>query len=254
MVAGAPPKASRSSADEGFPGPQPGQRRRVHVLRPRLRPRADGGLEIDARPEGHPDPQREARGGCTRSPRSPSTPIRTWPTTTRSCRAGEHRRRLWAAAGGARAARAGGCRAADGGGARERSPPPTWPCGCSRPEAETRVVPFDQILEEVNAGRADVGLIIHEGQLTYGGHGLHKVVDLGAWWKDETGLPLPLGANAVRRDLGEDLMARPHAHRARDGALLARPSRGRPRLRDELRPRHGPPRSPTVSSGCGSTR
>ncbi len=76
------------------------------------------------------------------------------------------------------------------------------------PEAETRVVPFDRILEEVHEGRADVGLIIHEGQLTYGGHGLHKVVDLGAWWKGETGLPLPLGANAVRRDLGEDLMRR----------------------------------------------
>jgi 1,4-dihydroxy-6-naphthoate synthase len=76
------------------------------------------------------------------------------------------------------------------------------------PDAETRVVPFDRILEEVSEGRADVGLIIHEGQLTFGGHGLHKVADLGAWWKAETGLPLPLGGNAVRRDLGEDLMRR----------------------------------------------
>ena len=76
------------------------------------------------------------------------------------------------------------------------------------PEAETRVVPFDRILEEVSEGRADVGLIIHEGQLTFGGHGLHKVADLGAWWKEETGLPLPLGGNAVRRDLGEDMMRR----------------------------------------------
>jgi 1,4-dihydroxy-6-naphthoate synthase len=76
------------------------------------------------------------------------------------------------------------------------------------PELRTRVVPFDRILDEVREGRADAGLIIHEGQLTYGGHGLHKVVDLGAWWKEETGLPLPLGANAVRRDLGEDLMQR----------------------------------------------
>jgi 5,8-dihydroxy-2-naphthoate synthase len=76
------------------------------------------------------------------------------------------------------------------------------------PEAETRVVPFDQILDEVREGRADVGLIIHEGQLTFGGHGLHKVADLGAWWKEETGLPLPLGGNAVRRDLGQDLMQR----------------------------------------------
>jgi 1,4-dihydroxy-6-naphthoate synthase len=76
------------------------------------------------------------------------------------------------------------------------------------PQAQTRVVPFDRILEEVHAGRADVGLIIHEGQLTYGGLGLHKLLDLGAWWKDETGLPLPLGGNAVRRDLGPELMAR----------------------------------------------
>jgi 1,4-dihydroxy-6-naphthoate synthase len=76
------------------------------------------------------------------------------------------------------------------------------------PEAETRVHPFDSILEEVREGRADVGLIIHEGQLTFGGQGLHKVLDLGAWWKRETGLPLPLGGNAVRRDLGPDLMAR----------------------------------------------
>ncbi len=76
------------------------------------------------------------------------------------------------------------------------------------PEATTHVHPFDQILEEVEAGRADVGLIIHEGQLTFSGHGLRKILDLGAWWKEETGLPLPLGGNAVRRDLGPALMAR----------------------------------------------
>jgi 1,4-dihydroxy-6-naphthoate synthase len=76
------------------------------------------------------------------------------------------------------------------------------------PEVGTRVVRFDRILEEVREGRADVGLIIHEGQLTYGGQGLHRIVDLGAWWKQETGLPLPLGGNAVRRDLGPELMAR----------------------------------------------
>jgi len=76
------------------------------------------------------------------------------------------------------------------------------------PGVATRVVPFDRILDEVREGRAEVGLIIHEGQLTYGGQGLVKVLDLGAWWKDETGLPLPLGGNAVRRDLGEERMAR----------------------------------------------
>jgi 1,4-dihydroxy-6-naphthoate synthase len=76
------------------------------------------------------------------------------------------------------------------------------------PGVKTRVVPFDRILEEVRDGRADLGLIIHEGQLTYGGYDLEKVLDLGAWWKEETGLPLPLGGNAVRRDLGPALMAR----------------------------------------------
>jgi 1,4-dihydroxy-6-naphthoate synthase len=76
------------------------------------------------------------------------------------------------------------------------------------PDVRTRVVPFNHIFDEVREGRARAGLIIHEGQLTFAGHGLHKVLDLGAWWKDETGLPLPLGANAVRRDLGPDLGAR----------------------------------------------
>jgi len=76
------------------------------------------------------------------------------------------------------------------------------------PEARTRVVAFDRILDEVREGRADAGLVIHEGQLTFAGHGLRKLLDLGAWWKDQTGLPLPLGGNAVRRDVGNDLMAR----------------------------------------------
>jgi 1,4-dihydroxy-6-naphthoate synthase len=76
------------------------------------------------------------------------------------------------------------------------------------PGAAAVVRPFDTILDEVEAGRADVGLVIHEGQLTYRGQGLHKVMDLGARWKEETGLPLPLGGNAVRRDLGPELMAR----------------------------------------------
>ena len=76
------------------------------------------------------------------------------------------------------------------------------------PGVVARVVPFDAILDEVRDGRADVGLVIHEGQLTYAGQGLHKVLDLGAWWRDETGLPLPLGGNAVRRDLGPELLPR----------------------------------------------
>jgi 1,4-dihydroxy-6-naphthoate synthase len=66
------------------------------------------------------------------------------------------------------------------------------------------VVPFDQILGAVAEGRFDAGLIIHEGQLTFQKLGLHLVVDLGVWWQERTGLPLPLGGNAVRRDLGAD--------------------------------------------------
>lgn len=64
------------------------------------------------------------------------------------------------------------------------------------------VHPFDEILNLVAAGKCDAGLIIHEGQLTYANQGLHLIVDLGCWWHDETGLPLPLGGNAIRRDLG----------------------------------------------------
>jgi 1,4-dihydroxy-6-naphthoate synthase len=65
-----------------------------------------------------------------------------------------------------------------------------------------REVPFDQIIDEVVSGRVDAGLLIHEGQLTYTAAGLKKVVDLGEWWLLDTGLPLPLGANVARRDLG----------------------------------------------------
>ncbi|MGB9625126.1 MAG: menaquinone biosynthesis family protein [Phycisphaerae bacterium] len=67
---------------------------------------------------------------------------------------------------------------------------------------EHEVVMFDRILEHVADGRSDAGLIIHEGQLTYRNQRLHNVVDLGVWWQQETGLPLPLGGNAIRRDLG----------------------------------------------------
>jgi 1,4-dihydroxy-6-naphthoate synthase len=66
---------------------------------------------------------------------------------------------------------------------------------------EDVVVPFDQIFEAVKNGRADVGLIIHEGQLTYARSGFQKVIDLGEWWKNETGLPLPLGGNVLRKDI-----------------------------------------------------
>ncbi|HLX20707.1 MAG TPA: MqnA/MqnD/SBP family protein [Gaiellaceae bacterium] len=69
-----------------------------------------------------------------------------------------------------------------------------------------RAVPFDQILDEVTSGRSRVGLLIHEGQLTYADEGLEKCLDLGEWWLLETGLPLPLGVNTIRRDLGDEAM------------------------------------------------
>jgi 1,4-dihydroxy-6-naphthoate synthase len=71
---------------------------------------------------------------------------------------------------------------------------------------KAKVVPFDQIPKFVKDGKADAGLIIHEGQLTYQQLGLHLIVDLGVWWKEQTGLPLPLGGNCIRKDLGQPTM------------------------------------------------
>jgi 1,4-dihydroxy-6-naphthoate synthase len=74
---------------------------------------------------------------------------------------------------------------------------------------EPMIVPFDTVLDVVARGEADAGLVIHEGQLTYRTQGLESILDLGEWWDELTGgLPLPLGANAVRRDLGDEVMAR----------------------------------------------
>src|ERR1700751_202400 len=74
------------------------------------------------------------------------------------------------------------------------------------PGVETEVVPFDQIIPQVLEGKYEAGLIIHEGQLTYSKAGLYRIVDLGKWWLKVTGLPLPLGGNAIRRALGPELM------------------------------------------------
>jgi 1,4-dihydroxy-6-naphthoate synthase len=74
------------------------------------------------------------------------------------------------------------------------------------PDIQTTVVPFDKIIPAVVAGEFDAGLIIHEGQLTYGNNGLVKALDLGQWWREQTGLPLPLGGNAIRRSLGDETM------------------------------------------------
>jgi 1,4-dihydroxy-6-naphthoate synthase len=76
------------------------------------------------------------------------------------------------------------------------------------PEFEYVVVPFDQIIAAVQAGDADAGLLIHEGQLFYQRLGLQKVVDLGEWWKERHDLPLPMGGNVIRRDLGAEMVAR----------------------------------------------
>jgi 1,4-dihydroxy-6-naphthoate synthase len=75
-------------------------------------------------------------------------------------------------------------------------------------EVVAEVVPFDRILEVVAAGEFDAGVVIHEGQLTFADQGLARVEDLGAWWKADTGLPLPLGGNGIRRDLPADLQRR----------------------------------------------
>ena len=75
-----------------------------------------------------------------------------------------------------------------------------------QPDVVEVVIPFDQIEDAVHRRDVDVGLLIHEGQLTYGDAGLHLWADLGAWWLEETGLPLPLGGNAVRRDLGRPVI------------------------------------------------
>ena len=72
----------------------------------------------------------------------------------------------------------------------------------------TVVVPFDQIMDAVERGDVDAGLLIHEGQLTYSARGFNKVIDFGEWWMSETGLPLPLGGNAIKKSLGPDLIAR----------------------------------------------
>lgn len=74
------------------------------------------------------------------------------------------------------------------------------------PDFRYEVVPFDKIIETVQTGRCDAGLLIHEGQLFYESIGLHKILDLGEWWHERTGLPLPMGGNAIRRELGPEII------------------------------------------------
>lgn len=74
-------------------------------------------------------------------------------------------------------------------------------------DVKTVVVPFDQIMDSVERGDVDAGLLIHEGQLTYSARGFTKIIDLGEWWMSETGLPLPLGGNAIKKSLGPELIS-----------------------------------------------
>lgn len=75
------------------------------------------------------------------------------------------------------------------------------------PDFQYEVVPFDKIIDAVQTGRCDAGLLIHEGQLFYESIGLHKILDLGEWWHEKTGLPLPMGGNAIRRELGPEIIS-----------------------------------------------
>lgn len=74
------------------------------------------------------------------------------------------------------------------------------------PDFQYEVVPFDKIIAAVQSGQCDAGLLIHEGQLFYDAIGLHKILDLGEWWHERTGLPLPMGGNAIRRELGPEII------------------------------------------------
>ena len=104
-------------------------------------------------------------------------------------------------------------------------------------DVRTRDLPFDEVLDEVVSGRAEAGLLIHEGQLTFAEHGLRKLLDLGVWWGDETGLPLPLGSGrgAPRRRPARRT-SRPSLREAIDVGLANREEAMA--LRDGVRPRH----------------
>ena len=111
------------------------------------------------------------------------------------------------------------------------------------PSVQHVVMPFDQIQDRVREGEVDAGLLIHEGQLTYADEGLKKIVDLGEWWADRTGgLPLPLGGNVIRRDLGAEAITDALGHAARQHRIRAQAPRRGGGLRDAVWPRTGSPR------------
>ena len=121
--------------------------------------------------------------------------------------------------------------------------------------ADPVITPFDRILDVVEAGEVDAGLVIHEGQLTYAAQGLRSILDLGEWWHELTGgLPLPLGANAVRRDLDEgDTLPRLSRLLRQSIAYGLEHRAGGARARRAVRARPRPRRSPTGSWACTST-
>ena len=96
------------------------------------------------------------------------------------------------------------------------------------PNFEYEVVAFDKIISAVQTGRCDAGLLIHEGQLFYESLGLHKILDLGEWWHEKTGLPLPMGGNVIRRELGPKSL--PRCRTALRGALIIRSPIAKTRL------------------------
>ena len=161
------------------------------------------GLDLRARRLGHPDAERlggrgPARGDGALRRRLPGSrrPLRRCsPTARRSARA------TGRSSSRAASSRSTSC-------ARSRSSRPGRLTTASRvlrlalgDGIRTRDLPFDHVLEEVTSGRAEAGLLIHEGQLTFAEAGLHKLLDLGVWWQAEMELPLPLGVVAARRDL-----------------------------------------------------
>ena len=121
------------------------------------------------------------------------------------------------------------------------------------PEIETVTVPFDKIIPAVVAGEFDAGLIIHEGQLTYANDGLIKLLDLGQWWREQTGLPLPLGGNAIRRSLGaETSCSSPPTPCATASSTRSTTAKRRSPMPCSS-PATSTPPSPTGSSACTST-
>ena len=121
---------------------------------------------------------------------------------------------------------------------------------CLGKDVPVTIMPFDKILPAVAEGTVAAGLLIHEGQLYYGDRGLHKVLDLGQWWFEQTGLPLPLGGNVVRKDLGEATVLKIAGLLEGEHPVRAGAPRGGARLRAASTRATSTRRSPTGSWEC----